>query len=202
MSTEGKSIIKSIRDEAVKEAVSLTDNGTIAMSRNFHIQKHNLGKFLISLYLNMRYSISEPVNIMTMSDYKAMVIHIFDLIHKDYENLALALFGKVYSSVNNAQVTLADFGGSIPTFIAANVDGCLSSITHIVEKKYLYELKVKVGNTMQNKSKPVEIRDEFIDFLSNAHKYFKSKPTISEDLDFSNVNYDEDWLSFDINKYF
>ena len=192
----------SIRDEAVKEAVSLTDNGTIAMSKNFHIQKHNLGKFLISLYLNMRYSISEPVNIMTMSDYKAMVIHIFDLIHKDYENLALALFGKVYSSVNNAQVTLADFGGTIPTFIAANVDGCLSSITHIVEKKYLYELKVKVGNTMQNKSKPVEIRDEFIDFLSNAHKYFKPKPTISEDLDFSNVNYDEDWSSFDINKYF
>ena len=55
---------------------------------------------------------------------------------------------------------------------------------------------------MQNKSKPVEIRDEFIDFLSNAHKYFKQKPTISENLDFSDVNYDEDWSSFDINKYF
>ena len=191
----------SISKTPVKEALSLIKSDTLIMAQSVNIYKHNLGKLMISLYLNIRYAISEPVNVLTMNEYRTLILHIFDLIVERFPKLAMGLLGKIYSSVNNAQVTLDDFKkfgeDKIPVYISANIDGSLNALTHIVEKKYLYSIRID----KMYKSSEVIVRDELLEFLTVATEFFKPKETKVSKIDFT-VEAEEEFTEEIINSYF
>lgn len=190
---ENYSYLVDIKEEAVKEALSLIKSDTLIMAQSVNIYKHNLGKLMISLYLNIRYAISEPVNILTMNEYRTLILHIFDLIVEDFPKLAMGLLGKIYSSVNNAQVTLDDFKkygeDKIPVYISANIDGALNALTHIVSNKYLYAIRID----KLVKSSEVVVRDELLEFLTVATNYFKHKETRVSKLELHTIQEDDMW---------
>lgn len=199
---ENYAYLVDIKEEAVREALSLIKSDTLIMAQSVNIYKHNLGKLMISLYLNVRYAISEPVNILTMNEYRTLILHIFDLIVARFPKLATGLLGKIYSSVNNAQVTLDDFKkygeDKIPVYISANIDGSLNALTHIVGSKYLYSIRID----KMVKSSEVIIRDELLEFLTVATEFFKPKETRVSKMEFKDEKEEDLWDEDLIDEYY
>lgn len=169
---ENYEYVNKIKDDLFKDALAGIRNDTLKISENTAITKHNLGKFIISIYMNLRYGIAEPVNVLSLSEYKAIIFYLFDRL-EDYPNLRMGLIGKVYSGINNASVDLKDFekagAKGIPAFIAPNVNKSLNILTNLVKTRYYTEIQI---NKTKSLSKTYDIKDDLIRFLMNVHEVF------------------------------
>ena len=169
---ENAEYVYMIKDDLVKDAIAGIRSSTLKIGESVTITRHILGKFVISVYLNYRYGIAEPVNFLTLKEYRACILFIYDKLGEDYNDLRLALLGKIYSGINNACVELKDFKklgyDDVPPFLAQNIHKSLNTLTNLVKSRYLTEI------TFQDKTSSFssDVKNDLLRFLCNVDEIF------------------------------
>ena len=172
---ENAEYIEMLKDEMVKDAVASISFGTLTIGNGLNISKHDLGKFMISIYMNIRYGVSDPVNYLTPTEYKSLILHIFDLLSEHegmYDDLRMALLGRPHTGINNTVVSIEDFDeygyNGIPPFLSSNLKKSLNILSDLVKKRYITE--VVFSNEIINSTS--QIKTDLIRFLVNANDVF------------------------------
>lgn len=167
---ENAHYVSSIKDDIVRDAIAGIDTSSLVIGKTVNISRHQLGKFIISIYLNYRYGIAEPVNYFTIKEYRALILLIYSKINVDYPELSKALLGKIFTGVNNVSVEISDFDklGGMPAFIMPNVQKSLNILSSLVKSRYLTEFTY--GNRVSSVTS--EVKDDLLKFLCNVDKIF------------------------------
>lgn len=167
---ENAHYVSSIKDDIVRDAIAGIDTTSLVIGKTVNISRHQLGKFIISIYLNYRYGIAEPVNYLTIREYRALILLVYSKINADYPELSKALLGKIFTGVNNISVDLSDFDklGGIPAFIMPNVQKSLNILSSLVKSRYLTEFTY--GNRISSVTS--EVKDDLLKFLCNVDNIF------------------------------
>jgi len=153
------------------DALASVKSETLYVFDKQTIYRHDLNKFLISLYMDIRYHNSEASNLLNYAELKAIVLHIFDLL-KGYDELRYSIVGQVHSQKNSINITIADFKENgtyhIPTFMCNNIQKSMKLLTSYARNQYRSEIIINGKPSVSEHA----IKAELISFIKNAHTIF------------------------------
>lgn len=176
---ENAEYIQMVKDEIVKDAIASISHGTLRLGDNMSVSKHDLGKFVVSIYMNIRYGINEPVNYLTPSEYKSLILEVFDVLSNygdEYNELRMAIIGRPHTGINNTTVDLEDFEeygyDSVPPFLAVNLKKSLNILSDLVKRRYITDICLDSG---QRFTHTASVKSDLIKFLVNADEIFEEE---------------------------
>ena len=164
---EGYKYIQNLKKSIFVDALSRIDKGTLVLFENTQITRHGLNKFILSIYCDIKYNTSEPINYLTYEEYKVMLMHAFTLMG-DYPELRMAIMGKIYTRINGVDIRINDFGGDIPPYLSNNINKGIKILNGYIKSQYRCDITVegvKQGSVHS-------IKDDLIRFLKNMHTVF------------------------------
>lgn len=164
---EGYKYIQNLKKSIFVDALSRIDKGTLALFDNTQISRHGLNKFILSIYCDIKYNTSEPINYLTYEEYKVMLMHAFTLMG-DYPELRMAIMGKIYTRINGIDITLNDFDNEVPPYLSNNINKGLKILNGYIKTQYRCD--ITLDGTKHGSFHSV--KDDLIAFLKNMHKVF------------------------------